>query len=182
MADIIVQKGETILNARVVRSSRGLVIKAKAHPCIEEFFRDRAKGQEAIAVTNWGRAWTKMPEYPELFIYPDQEANNGVGPFIRHIALGSMDGYYSLTWPGKDLLMDTTGRGTNFDSINMGFLRCKGISENMGIAFSIKGAFTSSEVNSIAQKIQVAAKRFYLEYLRPVDVQIIMTTQEATVV
>lgn len=175
--EIIVKKGETILQARIQRSSRGLVVRAKTHSCIEKFFQERSKGLDPLAVNNWNRLWNKMPEYPDLKVYqePDQ-----LSVFNQILNVG--DAFYTLNSPGGGLLIDPTSRGIKFNCVNMSFLRCQGISENLGVAFSIKGAFTEEEVRKIGTLVQTAAKRFYLDYLRPVDLQITMTTQEASYV
>src|SRR4051812_27742418 len=152
MADVIVKKGETILQARVKRSSRGLVIQAKAHPMIEEFFRDRAGKQEPLPINNYGRGWTRMPEYPELLVYHDPAG--GSSPFASWKPTGGDEKcYFALHQPGHPLLIDVKAPG---DGINMAFLRLVGISEGMGIAFSQKGVYTEEEVKRIAMRIQQA--------------------------
>lgn len=175
--DLIVKKGETILQARVMRSSRGLVITAKAHPSIEEFFQERAGNLGSIGVANWGRQWVKLPHAEDLMVHQEPDPTSPINK--PYVPVG--DGFYTLSQPGNPILLDPQGRGT-FNCINMSFLRLVGISKDLGIGFSIKGVLTEKEVDNISQQIQKAAKRIYLDYLRPVDVMITMSASEASYV
>lgn len=170
-AEIVVKKGETLLQASVKRSGRGMVIQAKAHPCIEEFFRERAGKNPPIGITQFGRLWTKMPEFPDLSIYPDNDPN------MQKNFLIPSGGYYSIYTPGREMLIDTGGVAA---TVNLGFLRLVGISEGIGVSFAIKGVFTEGEIRKTGDMINHACKRFYLDHLRPVNIQITMSIQEVS--
>jgi hypothetical protein len=168
--DIIVKKGEQLLTARLRRSSRGITLHAKAHSSIEEYFSSMSKA-EPLHVNNWQRGiWNKFGEYPELLVYgiDDKTAS-------AKTSIGTIPGSFSVAYPGFQLLLD---QGTKSPTINMSWLRLKGISSDLGVAFSIKGAFTSDEVNNLSEMVYHSMKRFYLEYLKPVDVTITMSKQE----
>jgi hypothetical protein len=175
MAEIIVKKGETILQCEVKRFSRGLVVTAKAHPSVEAYFQEGANGTPPLAVGNYGRNWSIMPGFPDLTIL-------SVGPeFGRPILMPNGEDYYVISQPGQLMLTDPNGTGRN-NTINISFLRCEGISRDLGVSFSIKGLYTEKQVREIAQRINEATKRFYVDFMRPIGVVITLTTQEASFV
>lgn len=177
MAEVVVKKGEELLRTDVGRSVRGLVIRAKAHPSIEQWFQEKTSGNDPIPISNYKRLWTPMPEYPELIVYqPLPRGLSGVHPLHS-------GGYYTISAPGAAMLVEQEGAiGGAGTAVNLSFLRLRGISENLGIAFSIKGTYEEKEVRDIAEKVQRAMKRFYIDHMRPVGVTIQLITSEATYV
>lgn len=173
MDDVKIEKGESILNAQIRRSVSGLTVTAKASRVIEDYFKEHARGGRVRAAAEWDRSWIKERDYPDLLIYPITEDS----PFARTLQAGEFS--YTLAAPGSGLLLAPNAPG-RAESLNLSWIRLVGISQEAGIRFSIKGVFTEKQTRQITERTQQAVKRFFLDYLRPVNVTILLTTQEAS--
>jgi hypothetical protein len=61
--------------------------------------------------------------------------------------------------------------------INIGFLRLAGISDPGGRSFLVRGVFTTEGLQETSRRILEATKRLVTDYMRPVDLRIIMATE-----
>lgn len=164
--EIVLKRGETILQSRFRRGAKGLRVWFKTHPSIEDIMRSWAEtvgGQPVIGNTNtYGRYWIGASPLP---FYVVQEGR-GSFPFSG--------GLYRLDSPGQPLLDQN-------EVVNLSFLRLVGISENAGVEFTIAGVYSEPEAKRIQQLIGQASKRFYADYLLPVDLELTLSSQEVRV-
>lgn len=183
--------GIDILSLSLSRSGKGLVVRAKAHVSIEEFFHTLARGH-AEPIYLHGRWWRPVSKEGSL-------------PLIYQFSQPMPGCSYSLTAVGQDLLQSNESapappsssdfdedfgdeeenapvlagpRGGNRLTPNISFLRFKGISEGDGVEFAIPTVQTAEALRSTSKLLMGATKRFYLDYLKPLDVVITMTAQE----
>jgi hypothetical protein len=60
----------------------------------------------------------------------------------------------------------------------MSFLRLAGTSEGNGVTFGVKGVYSLESLRNLRDKISASARQLYIEYLRPVDLTVTVSTQE----
>jgi hypothetical protein len=164
MDDMIIKRGETILQYRYRRTIKGLKVWMKAHSLIEELIKEwTAKDAAEQAITtrliNYGRQWTGE----DLRVY---ELVRGLEP--RSFG----DGEYTLADPGQELIQSRSGM------VNLGFLRLVGISSQDGVTFTVDGVYSPGEIKRIEGLISRATKRFYTDFLLPVELEVTISTQE----
>lgn len=158
----VIKSGEIIIQTRLQRNSDGLTIECRAHPRIEDFFR--AQSNDSSPVGNYGRHWiSKEPLRVHSPIMP-----------LDYIRLD--DGNYVTADRVGQPIME--GRERPNDTINLSFLRLVGISEGSGIRFGLKGVYSLDALKKLKEQLQQAERRFYLEFMRPIDMTITMSGQE----
>ena len=161
---LTIKKDVTVLNISIKRSRKGLIVQAKADPSLEEIFRAWS-GDVSAAPNTHGRLWEappngKLPEVYALGILPD-------------------DGAPLRTFDGKAYRLDRTGVGLVDEyGINIGFLRMRGISGETGVSFVVKGVFSRDAIRAAAKDISSAVRKFYADYVQPIDMVLHMTSQE----
>ena len=172
----IVKGGESIVRISLIRSVRGLRVEVKAHPVIEEFFKQNAvhPGQPEPTtqqVNSLGRYWQPSgKEGVTLSAYDRVTA--------LPITLGT-DDMANLDRVGQPLLepyAHPTGRRSH--NVNLSFLRLVGISEPEGVVFYVRGVHSIELVRETKEKLSDGVRRFYASYLKPVEMHIVMQTQE----
>lgn len=159
-----IKRGETPIQGRLTRSSKGLRLSIKAHPLIEQLLREWST-HEAISVGTLGREWFPSDKEP----FQVWSLNQSLGPQLFGPAL-----YYRIDQPGTPLIKIGDGMTT----INISFLRLIGISEGTGKTFDIKGVYSKDYIHDLGQKLITACKSFYASYLLPVDLHIKVSTEE----
>lgn len=157
----MVKRGEECVRVSLRRSINGLRVTVKAHPSIEALLR--AWGEDsAPSSINTGRHWTSATL---LKVYQLYQATG---------RLGDGKELYRLDAAGMPLLIeDDYG-----ESVNISFLRLVGVSEGAGITFELRGVFTLTIMENLQKKIMRACKRFYQDYLLPIDLTCVVSTQE----
>lgn len=157
-----IKKGETILQLGLNRSAKGLIISCKAHPTIEEFFR--SFGGELQQVSAHGRYWAPVNNpLPPVYAIGDRGILKPL-PFEG--------GHYSLMSVGGPI------SGADVEITNISFLRLQGISEGSGVTFAVKGVFTREAVRALRDQLNGAIRRFYLDFLKPMDITLTLSTTE----
>jgi hypothetical protein len=146
----------------------GLIVEAKIHPLVEETLASFGTG-EALDVRTTGRHWTSGDKDSPLLVYDLSS------PAVQGV-VGDGKTLYTLDQPGLPLLGD--GHRLSADVVNLSFLRLKGLSEGAGMKFFVRGVFTLEQVRAIAEKVQNASRSFYISYMKPVGVTIMVSTQE----
>lgn len=168
----VIKRGETCIYTGLHRSLIGLTISVKTVPGVEEFMR-RLGGGETVEVNAFGRYWLPewalsippLPTGPPLMAYsvvPLEIMRTDDGPTITIDRLGQP-------------FLHTVDR-TEF--INLSFLRLVGISEGAGVTFGMKGVYSLDGLRKLKDKLAVAERKFYLEYLRPIDLNVFINTTE----
>jgi len=130
----------------------GFTFWIKALPLLEEFVKSLGTGDVTDA-SNLGRQWVALPEQPAIQIYD----------LSRPVDLPG----FTLNAPGQSFKMPDVRTGA--DTINLSFLRIKGISDMNGVKFGLKDLYPKSEAPIVKQAIGTALKRFCDEYLCPID-------------
>lgn len=167
----IVKRGETSLTVSLVRSAGGLTVSVKAHPAVEAFMRGLGNGEQ-LDVKAAGPYWrTISKDSPSLQVY----ALNDEVPNIQ------MDGGGTVTigrigQPLVDRAVRVDGRVEHL--VNLSFLRLVGISEGAGVTFAVRGVHTYEALTKMKEMIGEGYKRFYRQYMKPIKMDIVVSTQE----
>lgn len=176
----VIKGGETPIEILLSRKSKvGLRLSVKAFPQIEDYMRALGTG-DRIPVELSGRHWRPVNQSdPPLMAYNLTERLSLKGAYNLD-ALGqpleAEDRYYDgpPTPPGAITL--DGGRSNGW--VNLSFLRLAGISEGAGVSFQVRGVYTTDAAIELGERLSKAAYRFFLDYLRPVDVIVKVSTQE----
>lgn len=158
---VTIRKGGQVVLFSMKRSTKGIHVSLKVDPSIEELFREWAKGRliDASGPHANGKLWEGKE-----------------GPLSAYAAIGvegyfqSAEGTYNLVRVGTNLHDDN---GTN-----LGFLRLQGASSPEGIQFFVKGVYSSDAVREAGRKIKSALQHFYVNFVKPLDVVITMSSME----
>jgi hypothetical protein len=154
--DDFAKSGEQKLQITIRRGSKGIRVTIRAAKEIEEHFREQVN--DAERVNDFARAWV----------------GSGLSVWSLSAPVGSQaigGQLYTIERPGQSLLAGD-------DVVNISFLRLVGISEPQGVTFEVRGAFSVTFVQNLVRKLTTAAKAYYTEFLRPINVTISMVTQE----
>jgi hypothetical protein len=81
----------------------------------------------------------------------------------------------SAPWESRNIAIG--GQSRAVEVVNMSFLRLVGASVQ-GVNFAIGGVYTNEQAARYAQDIQLAARSFYMSYLKPINIIVTMSTQE----
>lgn len=157
----MMKKGETVTRVRFQRSSVGLKITCWAHPQVEELMRSWGSG-EIQPIDVHGRMWYIKKGHELRGVY-HLGSNPGVCPFDG--------GYYRIDRAGQPFIC---GEG----EVNLSFMRIAGVSEGEGVTFEVKGVHELDKIRSLAESIKMATRRFYINYLKPIDLHVMVSTQE----
>jgi len=165
----VIKKGETCLHVTLSRVKSvpanfpvglGLMVSVKAHPALEEFCKNTIGDGKLIPVELINKGWVGTDPSKGLQCY---NLPNRFTHVTGNIAL-------DLGPIGTPLYQG--------DTVNLSFLRLAGISEGAGVSFYCKGVFSQDTMRNMKDKIGIATRALYNEYLRPVDMSIQVSTQE----
>lgn len=159
----LIKRGEIVMQTTFHRNKKGLTVYAKAVPAIEDFFAEAGTG-DLQNVSQFGRYWLPYKETDTLQVL------DMTSPVLGGLQGGKIP--YRLDCPGQPLL-DITRDGT----VNLSFLRLKGISE-LGVTFIVRGLHSERLIHEIADKVVEASRHFYVSYLKPVGVAVMVSTQD----
>lgn len=172
MADPIKQdiykSGESILMVSLQRSHGGVKVTVKASASVENLMREWAGG-ETTFVENYGLHWKTEDDQNRLKVYSILDR-------LGTVRIES--GYFTLSGVGDVLFSEESASGLCGGCLNMGFLRLVGISAPAGVTFTIKGAFSLEFLKKIQGLIKEAGKKFYQDYLCPIDLTVSVVTQQ----
>ena len=179
----VIKRGETSLTMTLHRSAGGLTLMVKAHPQIETFMRGLGTGEQ-IDVKACGPVWRPISKRDDsgaplnprpLMIYnqtiPVEPITIATGDVANINRPGQMiiEPYNDGISPGRKQL------------VNLSFLRIVGISEGAGVAFTVRGVHTYEAVNRMREQIGEAYKVFYRTYMKPIRMDIVVSTQEVPI-
>jgi hypothetical protein len=157
------RRGEERKNGR---SHGRLLVSIKVHPAIENLLKDWGGGEVLTAGDFTGRNWVTSRDLTAWFLANDP----------GHLSYDR--GAYALNLLGGPLLYSEAESGIKGGLLNLSFLRLCGISEGEGVSFDIKGIYSTEYIRDLAEKIKLATRRFYVDYLLPIDVTVMVQTQE----
>lgn len=166
----VVKSGEIVTQVTLHRSMRGLTVSVKAHEAVEEFAKALGDG-ESQDIKIYGRHWHPVGD-SILRIYNHD-------PKLARIEALTVEGWNG----GKENLVARYDRPGNplFDEhgyLNISFLRLVGVSSGPGVTFGVSGIYTLENLRVIRDKISAACRKFYVHYMRPVDLSVTISTQE----
>lgn len=169
----IIKRGEICIQTTLHRGMSGLSVSVKVHPLVEEFMRSLGSG-EVHNVKLFGRHWAPVGAAEELNVYHLQ-TNPG--------RLVSDDGtVFRIDKPGQPFTMGPESNDgsltAGLPNLNLSFLRLVGASDGAGVTFSVKGVYEIDGVRRLRDQIAAASRRFYVAYLKPVDMSVMVSTQE----
>ena len=167
----VIKRGETVIQTTLHRGVSGngedkarfgLTVSVKTHRNVEEFAKAMGTG-EASDIVLIGRYWQPVGTQP-LMVYDSS--------FIAPEALKTDEGRaFRFDRVGQPLIADD---GT----VNISFLRLVGVSEGAGVTFRVAGIFSVDSLRFTRDMISSACKKFYIHYMRPVDLTVQISTQE----
>jgi hypothetical protein len=162
----IIKRGETCVEVNFQRCGRGVKVRAKAHPTVEEFMRNLGSGEQ-IDVRNLGRHWNPLKKDQVLMAYDLKELTSTLSVSSRD------ENYIRLDRPGWPFFDNGDQR-----IFNMSFLRLVGLSEGPGVNFIVRGVFDEQAVRQMGERVQAASAWFYSKYLKPINLTVTVSTQE----
>ena len=170
----VIKGGETRIETVFSRSGRkagdpadwkgGLRLTVRARPEVEEFIQSLGNGS-LVDVGTVGRYWQALDK-GSLSAYviqsiPPQQSDDGCMITLDRL-------WHPLIIPSE---------GDRYPIVNLSFLRLRGISDGIGVTFGVKGVYSFGELCQIRDRVTAASRRFYIEYLRPIDLTVTVSTQ-----
>lgn len=162
----LIKRGEIVVQAVLHRGKQGLTLFVKSVPAIEEMMQNLGSG-DATDVRNWARYW--IPKGNELLEVYDLADANCQG------TMGQGKLQYALDRPGLPI-WDPANYG---QVVNLSWLRLKGLSST-GVTFTIKGLHSKKYVEEVSDKLVEACREFYIHFIKPVDIAVMVQTQDLT--
>ncbi|MCA1841298.1 MAG: hypothetical protein LC723_13410 [Actinobacteria bacterium] len=155
------------------RVGRGLLVTVRTDPRIEDYMKGLGADMETLSVDEYGRMWIPANEGESLSVYglPAEDALTG---YIRNGTGAS----YRLDQVGRRLF-EGGADGDRPNGVNLSFLRLVGSSRPEGVSFIVQGVYSVEAVREFKKTFADAAEGFYKNFLKPVSVQVIVSTQEA---
>lgn len=170
----VVKRGETVIITTLSRSARGLTVRCKAHPNVELFMKGLSEPDTPpVEVGVADRYWLPPPgSKTPLLAY--RLSQNLESP--RGVSGAPLFVFDKLARP----LIDQEGDEMPHrdQPVNLSYLRLVGISEGMGVTFDIRGIYDLTLLESMLEKIKHAQQQFYVQYIRPVNLSVIVSTHE----
>lgn len=172
----IIKRGETSLTMSLNRGPSGLVIAVKVHPVVEAFIRGLGDGGSSDVKAS-GPYWRPVGSGGPILIH--NLALDAPG----QIQLESGE-YAYINKPGQPIL-DPHGAvdintGKHRPGINLSFLRIAGVSEGAGVTFSVRGVHSYEALTKMREKIGEAYRGLYRAYMKPIQMDIVVSTQETS--
>lgn len=169
----VTKGGETCISFGLMRSSKGLKVSVRTHPRVEEFFRE-ISGEEVADVKLSARHWKGLtPETPLMaYIVGEKVAIEDKSYNLNRIG-------HPLIDEGNEKKFDRDGRHIGYmnSRINISFLRLTGISDGNGVTFYVGGVYSKEAVTKLLEQIGGALRSFYIDYIRPMNVSVQISTQ-----
>ena len=159
----------TIAQVVVCRSTKGVSLKVKTYPVVEEFAKSLGDGDyQDVKLYSGGRYWHPISS-KALNIYNYDSKTTKVG-LLTVAHSGGPAFTCQFTQPGP--LYDTSG------VLNISFLRLVGVSVGSGVTFGITGVFEMDFLKRMRDQIGAACRQFYINYMRPVDLSVTISAQD----
>ena len=183
----VIKRGQTCIQVILHRTRLGLTVEVHSHPNVEDFFRTFTPNPP-IDVMTIGRYW--LP-YCQTCGQHHQTLNTDIigcrmyipKPLMAYAGVVGIDPMtiedntvITLDNLGQPLIKDGRVEGGN-TLINISFLRLVGISEG-GVTFGVRGVYSTERLHRLRDVISTATRKFYIDYLRPVDMSVVISTQE----
>jgi hypothetical protein len=158
--------GELLLQTAVRRDKKGVTITVRASASIEDMMATMALDQAPRPVAEYHRYWTSDKN---LVVYGLAADLGGIKAVSSRLA-------YRLDRPGNPLDLRDDARGAGIEIINLSFLRLVGVSD--GVSFTVNQVYSRDGIADLCKKVEEATRHFYVQYLKPIDMRIMVITQE----
>lgn len=168
--------GDILIRTRIRRDREGMSLNVWAVPDIEDFMRGLSGRQVDVAA--YERYWEPLKGRGPLMVYEIPKdlkmSPNEDGAIVSLSSLGLP--LLSIDDTSRE---DRNGRviRSEVKTLNLSFLRFVGISEGDGITFKIKGVYSPNMINYLDSALGEAERRFYREFLKPMDFAIMVMSQ-----
>lgn len=173
------KNGESCISMILRRNMGGLTLSVKTHPNVEEFFKNNS-ASDHYDVRAAGRHWSGLDKEAPLYAYqivdPIPIIQLDTQRRVRFDKLGTQ--LILVTNAGDRDQPLPTGLNARFCDINMSFLRLVGIGQGDGVTFNIRGVFSDRSIESLRDDIADAGKKFYQTYMKPINMNVSIITQE----
>ena len=143
--------------------SVGLTISVKTVKAVEDFMRSLGSGR-IVDVSTVGIYWRSLTSQP-LQAYEYSTTIPPTGKYDRQ--------EFRIDQLGYPLIGDQ-------GIVNLSFLRLIGVSEGAGVSFGLKGVYSLDGLRDLRDRLGAHAKRFYIDYIRPVDLSVQVTVQTSS--
>lgn len=173
----IIKRGETVIQFTLHRNQShskdgvGLFMSVKTVPAVEDFMRQLSVGLEPVEVKAAGRYWIALDKDHPLTCYRLSEKIP-----IEQADDNGADNPFGFDYIGSPLLIPSDHYRKPI--LNLSFLRLVGISEGAGVSFGIKGVQSLDSLHQIQEDMSTACRKFYVRYLKPIDLTVMVSTQE----
>jgi len=175
---LLIKGGEAVVRINIHRSPAagrwgvGYLLTVWVHSAIEDFFRSLSNG-EIQEVNSLGRHWLATDKQTVLTCY---HMSKSLGNLPMH------GGYFNLDRPGQPL-SDAGEGGLKgiLVTVNLSPLRLCGASDGAGVTFGVKGVYTLDALIQTRDKLLEASEKFYITYLKPMDLSMTLSTQNIEV-
>lgn len=161
MSEFVNKSGEEWLRISLLSHKRGLMISVKVHPLVEEFMSGLAGGKSIPLMEAGQHQWEPIDDTQPLSYYQ----------FVNPVRNDGRGTYYI-----------SGGIGTNIvnadDQINLSFLALTGIGTTLISFLSTKEVYPLNFRRELKVRIANAFRDFVREYIRPVKITLVMTSQE----
>lgn len=162
MPETVTQSGEQWLKLGLLPGERGLILEVKAHPKVEKFMQGMSGGRirplTDFAPGQGRYQWEPLDDTAPLSYYQFDQPIRDAGAS------------YYLNSMGTNIV-------TEDEKINLSFLSLVGISE--GIQFiSNKEVYPIDYRRMLKARIGNAFRDFVREYIKPIKITLVMTSQE----
>lgn len=145
-----------------LRNTVGLLVHVHADSAIEEFFRTQSGGQTNV-VELFGQTWVSVEKGQQVEAYrcPKLPSNQ--------FSLGR----YTIEQVSRPLLTSNRDDGlSQFNMVNLSFLKLVGISKPEGVRFGVIGAYSIDYIANLNRQLTAEVKQFLLDYITPVNVNL----------
>lgn len=156
----VVKRGERVYEGSIGRYTKGLRLYAKVHPSVEDLMRSWGTGSTE-SVSAYGRYWS-TPNGDNAQVYTMSAPQNTM-------VFNQAGTPFRLGQVGHPLI-------TEDGTLNLSFLRLVGISS--GLKIDVRGVFSHPELLDIREKIKQGVRSLYVSYLLPVDLNLVISTED----
>lgn len=151
--------GDPVITIHLARRRDGLKLTVRTDEEVEEFFRHWGGGAQR-GVAGLGRSWRTLGDGNLPLRAYELPKNFGE----------QRDPSYTLANLGTELMAN--------GSVNISFLRLVGISKPEGISFTVDSVVSLSGLENIGNRINTACGRFYGEYIKPAEIDVVVSARK----
>lgn len=166
MESSVSKGGELLLQTQIVRNKNGVNVTVRASSAIEDMMATMSGDATPQDVAMFHRYWKSERDLQVYALAADLAGLKGTSARMA----------YRLDRPGQPLDLPPERGLLGTSVVNLSFLRLVGVSG--GITFTVNQVYSRDGVADLCKKLEEATRHFYIQYLKPVDMRIMVMTQE----